>query len=180
MLTGNETEQLIARVALADRDAFRRLYTLTSAKLFGVTLRILKDRALAEDALQEVYVKIWRGADRFAPGRARPMSWLIAIARNCAIDRLRARQPFHAELADADDVGDPAPDPEEEAVRHSEGRRIEDCMQQLAADRAAAVREAYVEGFSYDELAARYGVPLNTMRTWLRRSLIQLRKCLEP
>lgn len=164
---------------MRDRVAFSRLYVLTSAKLFGVALRILKDRVLAEDVLQDVYVNIWRNAAGFSVERASAMSWLIAISRNQAIDRLRARQPGHADLDEAEAVRDPGPDPETAAMQRSEGARIEDCMRELAAERAEAVRGAYVEGYSYQELAEQYGVPLNTMRTWLRRSLLQLRKCLE-
>ena len=178
-MSSDDISQLIARVAMRDRQAFSRLYVLASAKLFGVALRILKDRALAEDVLQEVFLKIWRNAAGFSAERASAMSWLIAIARNQSIDRLRARQPAQGDLDEAEQVRDPAADPEAVALQRSEGARIEDCMQELAAERAAAVREAYVEGYSYQELAERYRVPLNTMRTWLRRSLMQLRKCLE-
>ena len=84
---------LIARTALRDRTAFRTLYQRTSAKLFGVTLRILRDRSEAEEALQEVYVKIWQRADRYVAGGYSPISWLVAVARNHALDRLRSRRP---------------------------------------------------------------------------------------
>lgn len=170
---------LLARVALGDRSAFARLYAHTSAKLFGVTLRILRDRAEAEEALQEIYVRVWLHARQFSAGRARPMTWLITIARNHAIDRVRARARASEDLSEADAVADPGPGPEAAAERASERTRIETCLGELDSDRAEAVRAAYVEGYSYDELAKRFGVPLNTMRTWLRRSLIRLRECLE-
>lgn len=174
-----DIEALIARVALRDRSAFAELYRKTSPKLFAVCLRILIDRAEAEEALQEVYVKIWQRADRFAIGRAGGMTWLSAIARNHAIDVIRARKPVARDIDDAIAVADPSRNPEEAALAASEGRRIEDCLQELPEDRAQAVLKAYVEGLSYEELARHYGVPLNTMRTWLRRSLIKLRECLE-
>lgn len=169
---------LIARCALRDRAAFRELYRRTSAKLFGVALRILRDRAEAEEALQEVYVKIWQRADRYVAGGYSPISWLVAVARNHALDIVRARKPVAEDIDAAIDVADGAPDPEQAALQGGERARIEGCLGQLEPARADAVRGAYLDGFSYEELAARHNVPLNTMRTWLRRSLIKLRECL--
>ena len=169
---------LIARTALGDRTAFSSLYSQTSAKLFGVSLRILKDRAQAEDAVQEVYVRIWRRAGSFRVGQASAMAWLVTIARNQAIDMIRARQPSTLEYDDAPEVADPAMDPEARAVLGGESKRIEACLGELEANKAVAVVAAYVEGLSYQELAEQNAVPLNTMRTWLRRSLLKLRECL--
>jgi RNA polymerase sigma-70 factor, ECF subfamily len=170
---------LLAQVALGDRRAFKSLYDATSRKLFSVCLRMLQDRADAEEALQEVYVKIWKNAASYRADLGRPMTWLITVARNQALDALRRRRQASEELDEAEDVVDPGSGPEGEAIRASEGRRIEDCMRLLEDDRASAVRSAYVEGLSYLELAGRHGVPLNTMRTWLRRSLLKLRECLD-
>jgi RNA polymerase sigma-70 factor (ECF subfamily) len=169
---------LIARTALRDRAAFRDLYQRTSAKLFGVTLRILRDRSEAEEALQEIYVKIWQRADRYAAGGFSPISWLVAIARNHCLDMLRARKPVADDIDGALDVADAGPNPEQAAIGKGERSRIDTCLAELEGDKAEAVRGAYLDGFSYDELAARFDVPLNTMRTWLRRSLIKLRECL--
>jgi len=177
-MSQDDLSGLIARIALGDRVAFSSLYSQTSPKLFGVALRILKDRAQAEDAVQEVYVRIWRRAGSFRVGQASAMAWLVTIARNQAIDLIRARQPATLEYDDAPDVADLAPDPEARAVLSSESRRIDGCLAELEADKAAAVVAAYVEGLSYLELAEQYAVPLNTMRTWLRRSLIKLRECM--
>ena len=170
--------ELIARTALRDRAAFRDLYGRTSAKLFGVALRILKDRSEAEEALQEGYVKISQRARRYVAGSYSPISWLVAVARNHCLDRLRARRPAGDDLDKALDIADAAPDPEQAVLAGNERSRIEGCLGQLDAEKAEAVRGAYLDGFSYDELAERYSVPLNTMRTWLRRSLIKLRECL--
>lgn len=170
--------ELIARTALRDRAAFRELYGRTSAKLFGVTLRILRDRSEAEEALQEVYVKIWQRADRYVPGTYSPISWLVAIARNHSLDILRARKPVNEDIDAALGIADAAPDPEQAALAGGERNRIESCLGELEADKADAVRGAYLDGFSYEELAERHSVPLNTMRTWLRRSLLKLRECL--
>ena len=173
-----DISELITRTALRDREAFRALYQRTSAKLFGVSLRILKDRSEAEEALQEVYVKIWQRADRYAAGGYSPISWLVAVARNHALDTLRARRPVSDDIDVALEIADLGPNPEQAAVDSGERSRIDTCLAELEADKADAVRGAYLDGFSYDELAARHNVPLNTMRTWLRRSLLKLRECL--
>jgi len=175
-----ELDALIARCGLGDRRAFCDLYDRTAPKLYGVALRILQDRGAAEDVLQEAYVKIWAGAGRYLPGAASPMTWLITITRNAAIDRLRraggqAAQPMGE---DAMAVPSPVPGPEALAVAASERARLAACLDDLPADRAAAVRGAYLDGETYATLAERHGVPLNTMRTWLRRALIALRECL--
>jgi len=174
----DEISYLIGRTSLKDRQAFHRLYDLTCAKLFPICLRLLGGREDAEEALQEIYVKIWQRADRFAPGETSAFAWLAAIARHHAIDLIRARRPVASDIEEAYDIADAAHDPEEASILTSEGRRIDGCMDRLEAEKAAAVRLAYVEGLSYEELATRYDVPLNTMKTWLRRSLLKLRECL--
>jgi RNA polymerase sigma-70 factor (ECF subfamily) len=174
----DELNVLMSRVSLRDRAAYSRLYVLTSPKLFGLLFRMLKNRQEAEDALQEVFIKIWQRADRFLPEEGRPQTWLAAIARNHAIDVIRARKPEASVIDEAFDLASDAPNPESQAINKSEGGRIERCMQGLESDRADAVKRAYVEGLSYQELADLYKVPVNTMRTWLRRSLLKLRECL--
>ena len=180
MATRDEIEALLAQVALKDRTAFSALYAATSAKLFGVALRILNDRAEAEEALQEVFIRVWHKAGLYRVNGLSPMTWLITVTRNLCIDRLRRRRAAAAEAGEgeAELVADPAPGPEAQVVAKGERARIEACLGELEADRADAVRGAYLEGLSYAELATRYAVPLNTMRTWLRRSLLKLRECL--
>ncbi|WP_319937890.1 sigma-70 family RNA polymerase sigma factor [Alitabrizicola rongguiensis] len=172
---------LLSRVADGDRAAFRALYAAASAKLFGVALRILGTRSEAEDALQEVFTRVWLNARRFDPAKGRGMTWLIAIARNHAIDRLRARPttPVSQDDSVLELVADDRPGAEDRIVALGESRRIADCMGELEPDRAAAITGAYLNGQSYQELAERFGVPLNTMRTWLRRSLQRLKECME-
>ncbi|MCB1507416.1 MAG: sigma-70 family RNA polymerase sigma factor [Hyphomicrobiaceae bacterium] len=172
-----ELARLLSRIALGDRQAFARLYELRSAKLFGLLIRLLKDRGEAEDVLQEVFVRIWQRADRFGASGRNAEAWTATLARNLAIDRLRARREA-APLDAAPEMADPAPGPEALAILSGEGTRIAACLGELDADKAGAVVKAYVEGWKYDELASHYAVPLNTMRTWLRRSLIALRDCL--
>ena len=178
-MTPQDITKLIVRTSMGDRAAFDLLYRSTSSKLFGVCLRVLNDRAEAEEALQEVYVKIWSRADRFAVSDLSPISWLVAVARNHAIDRIRARKAATVDLDHAAEVTDPLPTPEQAAVAGSEAGDLHRCLGELEADRAAAVRGAYLNGDTYADLAARFDVPLNTMRTWLRRSLMKLKDCLE-
>ena len=178
MATAQEIEDLISRVALRDRRAFSALYDNTSAKLFGVVLRVLNDRASAEDVVQDAYMKIWRHAGRYSANGMSPMTWMITIARNTAIDRIRKTRA----TVDLDGVAEhltaPGPNPEQSAVAAGEAKRIATCLDQLAQDKGSAVRGAYLEGRSYADLAAAFNVPLNTMRTWLRRSLQTLQECM--
>lgn len=178
MATRDDIETYIDRIALGDRDAFAALYNATSAKLFGVTLRVLNNRAEADDALQEVYIKVWRAADRYQSNGLSPMTWLITITRNHAIDRLRRRKKGQAGLDEVAELADPSLGPEAQAIASSQRAQINDCLDELPADRAEAVRRAYLDGDTYQDLADLMQVPLNTIRTWLRRSLIKLKDCL--
>lgn len=174
----NLLEELIARCALGNRTAFSELYDATSAKLLAVCLRVLKERAAAEDTMQDVYVKIWKNAGRYQVTGHSPMTWLITIARNTAIDRLRAERRDE-DIADHDSrLAGPGPTPEQSAIAASEAGRLGACLGELDPDRRAAVTGAYLDGQSYKALAARFDVPLNTMRTWLRRGLGALRECM--
>ena len=171
-------EALIARIALGDREAFSGLYDATSGKLFAVCLRVLSDRAAAEDSVQDIYVKIWNNADRYQVTGHSPMSWLITIARNTAIDRLRARRP-ESDLADfGDRLAAPGRTPEQSAVEASEAKRIIRCLDEIDADRRAAIVGAYLNGQTYRQLSEKFDVPLNTIRTWLRRGLDAVRECM--
>jgi RNA polymerase sigma-70 factor (ECF subfamily) len=177
--TPEEIEALIARCALGERAAMEALYEATSAKLFGICLRVLDDRPAAEDVLQEVYVKVWHASDRYAANGLSPITWLATIARNAAIDRLRAQRRRRETGGDAlPERADRGPTPEQSAIAAGEAGRIVACLEELEGARRAAVRGAYLEGRSYADLALAAGVPLNTMRTWLRRSLLSLRECL--
>jgi RNA polymerase sigma factor (sigma-70 family) len=171
----------LARVAGGDRVALRFVYGLTSAKLFGVCLRILNDRSEAEDVLQEVYVTVWRKAAGFDPKLASPITWMIAIARNRSIDRLRSsavrRRMVPIEAADA--VCDPALGAGERIELAQQHQRLAGCLDQLEGRQATAIRAAFLDGTTYEELAARMGVPLGTMKSWIRRGLLKLRACLE-
>lgn len=176
--TRADIEDLIARLKLRDQQALAALYDATSAKLYSVCLRILGDREEAEDVLHEVYLRIWNKVGSYAVTGHSPMTWLITVARNMAIDRLRKRQPAAATDMALDRLADASPGPEATAIARSESARIQACLAELETRKASAVRSAYLDGETYQSLATHHAVPLNTMRTWLRRSLMQLRDCL--
>jgi RNA polymerase sigma-70 factor (ECF subfamily) len=171
-----KTRQISA--AFRDHGAFCALYDATSGKQFSVCLRILMNRTEAKDALQDAFVNIWRNAHRYTVNGYSPMTWLITVARNVAISRLRVRKPHTSTIDDGCDVADIRPTPEMAAVRTSERAQIEKCPEILDQANADAVRGAYLDGRTYQDLADCAGVPINTMRTRLRRSLLKLRICL--
>jgi RNA polymerase sigma factor (sigma-70 family) len=171
----------LARVASGDRAALKLVYDMTSAKLFGVCLRILNDRSEAEDVLQEVYLNVWRKAGAFDEARASPITWLVAIARNRAIDRVRsgAVARLSAPIEAADAVPDPAPLAAETLEAAQESSRLYACLDELELRQSTAIRAAFIDGLTYEELAERQNVPLGTMKSWIRRGLAKLRACLE-
>jgi RNA polymerase sigma factor (sigma-70 family) len=171
----------IHRVTGGDRAALRLVYDATAAKLFGVCLRILNDRSEAEDVLQEVYLAVWQKAAAFDEARASPITWLVAIARNRSIDRLRSgavarrSEPIEA----ADDIPDAAPTAVETLEMTQESKRLQPCLDEMEARISLAIRAAFMGGLTYEELAERTGVPLGTMKSWIRRGLAKLKVCLE-
>ena len=177
--TPNDLVRLLAGVARQDRTAFAQLYAATSAKLYGIVLRILRRRDLADEILQEVYVKIWEHAGGFVPGRASPVSWMAAIARNRALDEVRRKGPIALEDMPAGfEVADTLPLASETIERTQELQRLFACLDGLEPQKAEIVKLAYLTGLSRDELAARFGHPAATIKTWLHRSLKQLKDCL--
>lgn len=172
---------LLADVAGGDREAFETLYRLTSGMLFGICMRVLADRAESEDVLQEVYVTVWDKAVQFDAARASANTWLGMIARNRAIDRLRALPPRMrmAPIEAADAIPDPGPSPAVEAEAATDRARLDDCLDQLDQRRRSLIRIAFFDGATYEELAARVGSPLGSVKSWIRRGLLQLRGCLE-
>jgi RNA polymerase sigma factor (sigma-70 family) len=179
--TRSQLAAALVRVGAGDRAALRLVYQDTSAKLFGVCLRILNDRSEAEDVLQDVYVTVWRKAAAFDPARASPITWLVAIARNRAIDRRRSGVLRHRgePIEAVESMRDPAPSAGELLELSDEHRRLAGCLEQLEPRHSAAIRAAFLDGATYDELAQRMSVPLGTMKSWIRRGLLKLRACLE-
>lgn len=170
---------LLLRVADGDRPAFQAFYDRTSAKLFGVILRILVERQESEDVLQDVYVSIWRKAATFDPARASPITWATTIARNRAIDRLRARPRAQVPVDQAYDLADDGPAPDAGLSHAQDVQRLSAALAALEPRHAAAIRACYFEGVTYDELATREQVPVGTLKSWVRRGLIRMRSALE-
>jgi RNA polymerase sigma-70 factor (ECF subfamily) len=188
-----EVAALLARSALGDRAAFARLYERTSSQLFAVVLRIQRDRALAEELLQEVYVAVWKAAGQFDAARSQPLTWLVSIARNRAIDSLRRAQTQPMLLSatrGGDDEDDDGPDaiereadagagPLELLDRASQARELTRCIEGLSAAQRQSVALAFYDGLSHAEVAEQLRQPLGTVKSWLRRGLLALRDCLD-
>lgn len=170
----------LVRAGTGDRAAFHRVYRATSAKLLGICVRITGERSTAEDVLQEVYVIIWRHAAKYDRDRASPITWLSMIARNRAIDWKRARDrigdrfgammpPFVADEQVPIDRALIALQTEHAALA---------CLDQLSADQRSIIRDAFLEGHTYLKLAERLSLPLGTVKSRIRRGLLELKKCL--
>jgi RNA polymerase sigma-70 factor (ECF subfamily) len=179
MLTPAELVWLMAAVAKGDQAAFDKLYAATRAKLYGVVLRILKRKDLADEVIQETYVKIWTSAGQFNPALASPITWMVAIARNRAIDLVRKKTDTSIEdVPEAMEVAADTPDPLAARELSEELKRLLGCIGRLDGDRRKLVLLAYYDGFSREQLAQQLGKPVNTIKTWLRRSLMEIRECL--
>jgi RNA polymerase sigma factor (sigma-70 family) len=185
----HELAQLLARTGLGDRAAFARLYERSSGHLFAVVLRIQRDRATAEDLLQEIYVSVWKAAASFDAARSQPLTWLTHIARNRAIDSLRRAQaqPQTTSLsADDEDSDDPAqalqsdsPGPLDLLHQASSKRELSQCLESLSAPQRQSVALAFFDGLSHAEVAQHLRQPLGTVKSWVRRALVTLKSCLD-
>ncbi len=170
---------LLQATAHGNQAAFAELYRLSSSRVFAVILRMTHDRAEAEDLLQDVFTAAWRRADVFDPARGGAMTWLVTLARNRTIDRLRQHREAPLDNESAEEIVDEGLTPVALAEASEERVRLERCMEQLGPQQRGAVREAFFSGITYSELAAHLSVPLGTLKSWIRRSLMQLKTCLE-
>jgi RNA polymerase sigma-70 factor (ECF subfamily) len=176
---GNDLTQLLGRIAGRDAAAFSMLYKQTSAKLYGVVARILTRGDVAADVLQEVYVRIWEKAGEFDPVKGSPLAWMATIARNRALDEVRRVRPVS--LEDQPEGFEPAAEEIDPlaARERSEGlTALVDCLKALDEEKRSVVLLAYYRGLSREALSKRFGRPVPTIKTWLHRSLAQLRDCL--
>lgn len=178
---GRDRARLVSALHLTasgDASGLRLVYQLTSAKLFGICLRICGDRQAAEDILQDVYVKVWRRAGSFDAERASPISWLAMIAHNAAIDWRRA-QHCHAVL-DYDGIRaivDEAPLADAVAEQDEDQRRLLACLDSLDSTQSSAIRRAFLDGMTYQQLSDETGTPLGTIKSWIRRGMQKLKEC---
>lgn len=173
----------LAAVGRGERDALHNVYSMTSAKLFGICLRICGNRASAEDILQTVYLRVWDKAGQFDPERASPVTWLATIARNAAIDWQRSvagRPVAAATLTDAmaETLVDDAPRADTLMIGAQNAARLHHCLDTLEARTNLCIRAAFFEGLTYADLAEREDVPLGTIKSWIRRGLLRLKDCL--
>jgi len=175
-----ELTTLLAACARRDREAFARLYQSTSAKLFGVALRILRREDWAEEVLQECYVRIWTHAPEYRPALAAPMTWMSSIVRNRCLDWLRRPRVEVADddgsIAEGTEADDPGPLAHLE--RAKESAALSRCLQTLEGKQRQAIALAFFDGLSHSELARHLREPLGTVKTWVRRGLLRLKDCL--
>jgi RNA polymerase sigma-70 factor, ECF subfamily len=173
-------EALLQACAGGDKTALHSLYKETASQLFGLALRILRNRELAEEIVQDSFVLVWRNAHTFDPSRGAAMAWLGRIVRNRCIDVIRQRgRETPLDPASIERLEDPVSSPADLAALSSDARRLHHCLEELEENPRKVLKLVYYEGMTYDEVAARLGVPLGTVKSWVRRSLIRLRGCLE-
>ncbi len=171
---------VLVRTGNEDRRAFGELYTLTSAKLFGICYRICGERQAAEDVLHDVYLTIWKRAGAYEPSRASPITWLATIARNRAIDWQRAQKVRRSTpIEDAPPIPDTAPLASDTMIEDEAAHQLHHCLQGLEERQRNAIRTAFFDGVTYADLADQQAVPLGTMKSWVRRGLAKLKQCLE-
>ena len=180
MQTPAELAWLIAAVAKGDEAAFERLYAATRARLYGIVLRILRRQDLAEQALEGAYVRIWHSAGQFDPALSAPIAWMSSIVHDRAIDLVRKKteslieeEPQATEVAANSDSLSPREMTEEL-------RRLLECLGQIETDRQKLVLLAYYDGWSREQLAEKFAAPVSTVKTWIRRSMLDIRECLKP
>lgn len=184
-LSMSDLNVLLAYTALADRDAFSQLYALTRDRSWAICLRLLRDRAVAEEAMQDAYVKVWNQAAQYRPDLGSAQGWLTALVRNTCLDYLRAgrREAQHVVALQPDDAGEPLQladhrSPQALLEAGMQGRHMEDCLEQLQPRQRDLLACAYILGQSHAEVARDRAMPLGTVKTLIRRAVLQLRDCL--
>jgi RNA polymerase sigma-70 factor (ECF subfamily) len=172
---------LIGAVALGDQGAYRRLYDATSPKLFAIALRILREESRAEDVLQDSFVNVWNSAASYNASLSAPMTWMVTIVRNRALDYIRRNDPRTVELDDDLEatIESDAPTPADLAMRGQDAAALQHCLKRLDAGQRQAIAFAYFQGLTHSELAATLRIPIGTVKTWIRRGLEKMRRCLD-
>jgi RNA polymerase sigma-70 factor (ECF subfamily) len=171
---------LLQRTAGGDRAAFAAAYRAMAPQLFGLALRMLRQRDLAEDVLQEVFVIIWNKAAGFDPAKGSAQAWMATILRNRCLDRLRTRRPETSieEAPAAADWADPAAGPLDRALSSAAAKALGRCLEQLEHGPRNAILRVYFEGLTHAEIAAKTSTPPGTVKSWVRRGLMRLKDCL--
>ncbi len=173
-------QQLLNQCAQGDDDAFAELYRLMAPKLFPLSIRMLKRRDWAEEALQESFVKIWQGAGRYDPGRGSVMTWMTSIVRYRCLDMLRHErlQPALEDTQDYESDTNPGSEPMQATLLSSETQALLRCMDKLDVRQRRSILLAYYGGYTHREIAHRMGAPVGTVKSWIRRSLERIKECL--
>jgi RNA polymerase sigma-70 factor (ECF subfamily) len=184
MATPQDLGALLARVAIGDHSSFRRLYDATAPSLLGVALRILRDRARAEDVVQEAFVGVWHRAASYREDAGAPMAWLTAIVRNRALDAMRSESRHRADSLTDDeetmeDIEDERPGPMALLTQAADALAIRACLETIDGSQRQCLALAYYHGLSHSEMAAHLGSPIGSVKVWLRRGLEKIRRCLE-
>lgn len=178
-LQDDDITSCIQRCGRGDRAALRLLFDSEAPRMIGVAERILRRRALAEEAMQDAFVQVWRRAERFDPGLGSGRTWIYTILRNRSLNILRdeSRTELTGETEPFDGASE-EDDPETIVVKLGEASRLRACLDKLEPNRRQAVVLAYAKGLSHGELAGRLGLPLGTIKSWIRRSMLALKECL--
>ena len=174
--------ELLARTALADQRAFAELYRMTSAHLYAVALRILRDAGAAEEVLQESFVNIWHHAGSYVAAKSQPLTWLTSVVRNRCLDQLRRREVQTVTMDDEDEglaIAAEDPTPLEMLLSGADARAVGACVEALEQGQKQAIALAFFQGLSHSELAHHLREPLGTVKSWIRRGLERLRACLD-
>jgi RNA polymerase sigma-70 factor (ECF subfamily) len=174
--------ELLARTALADQRAFAELYRMTSAHLYAVALRILRDASAAEEVLQESFVNVWHHAGSYVAAKSQPLTWLTSIVRNRCLDQLRRREVETVTMDEEEEglaIAAEAPTPLEMLLSGADARAVGACVEALEQGQKQAIALAFFQGLSHSELAHHLREPLGTVKSWIRRGLERLRACLD-
>lgn len=180
MNSGTLLAEALVRTGTSDRGAFREVHRLTSAKLGHICVRICGSQIAGQDVLQDVYLTVWRRAAMFQPSKGSAIAWLSRIAQNRSIDWLRRESTFKLVPVElADEIADDRPTPGELVVLENAAAQVRRCLSSLRQEQQDAIRAAYYGGHTYSELADQTGVPIGTMKSWIRRGLATLRAQIE-
>lgn len=183
MIHAHHLSSLLAATAAGDQRAYRELYESSSPMMFGLLLRMLKSRDLAEEALQDCYINIWRKDETYSAEKGTPLNWLMTVARYRALDQLRLKRREVEMPEDGEEesflMEDQSQSPEESAIERESLGQLEPCMDKLKHEERQSLLLAYYEGYTHEELSKHLGRPLGTVKNWVRRGLASLRACLE-
>ncbi|MFK7894139.1 MAG: RNA polymerase sigma factor [Granulosicoccus sp.] len=177
----NHLAELLSQCAQGHENAFEELYNTCSSRLYSVALRILKTEGVAEEALQDAFIKIWQRADTYIPGCGPPMAWMYSIVRHQALDLLRRRATReNREYSDGNQLIDTVPDEAKSVLSSTEDAdTLMQCLERLPEATRHCIVSAYCEGYSHHELSSHHNSPTNTIKSWIRRGLISLRACID-